>query len=82
MKLKINDPFHKEYSSLEEYAETCLNGDDYGKGALEAVADTSSNNSKAIGRLLDTLADKGILLPEEVVNIIEGWTRYSAEFIK
>jgi hypothetical protein len=82
MKLKINDPLHKEYASLAEYVETCLNRDDYDKRALEAAADTASNNSKAIGKLLDTLADKGILFPEEVVNIIEGWTRYSAEFIK
>lgn len=69
-----------EYSSLEQYAEGHLDGDDYGKGAMEAAADTARNNSKAIGRLLDLLSEKHLVTAEEVVATIEGWVNGSAVF--
>ena len=70
----------QEWQSLMEYAELKLDGDDYGKGRLEAAEDTARNNSKAIGRLLDLMADKGIVSANEVVIIIEGFISSDAVF--
>lgn len=82
MKLKSdNYGTVREYGSLEEYAEYRLDGDDYGKGAMEAATDTARNNSRAIGRLLDHLAEKGLLNAAEVSNIVEGWSGNN-EFVR
>ena len=69
-----------EYVSLEQYAEYRLDGDDYGKGAMEAAADTARNNSKAIGRLLDLLSEKHLVTAEEVAAILEEYVDGSAVF--
>lgn len=69
-----------EYGSLEEYAEYRLDGDDYGKGQMEATTDTAKNNSKAIGRLLDFLANKKLLTAKEAVTIVEGYLSGTATF--
>ena len=70
----------REYNSLEEYAEYRLDGDDHGKGQMEAATDTARNNSKAIGRLLDLLATKNLVTAEEVATIIDGYFSGSACF--
>lgn len=61
------------YDSILDYASYALNGDDYGKGAVEAVTCTAENSSEAIGRLLDVLAAKGLVTAEEVGTILEGF---------
>lgn len=82
--MKLKDTlFGKEilYASLAEYAEAKLDGNDYGVGTLEAAAYTAENNSKAIGRLLDYLADKG-KIDVETVNFIVGDVQDNIEFIE
>ena len=81
MKMRIeNYGQAREYNSLEDYAESKLDGDDHGKGAMEAAADTARNNSQAIGRLLDLMADKGLVSAEEAATIVEGCISGSAVF--
>ena len=70
----------REYTSLEEYAKCRLDGDDYGMGQMEATTATAENNSKAIGRLLDLLADKSLITAEEAATIVEGYMSGSATF--
>lgn len=62
----------QKYESLEQYAERRLDGGDHGKGAMGATADTATNNSKAIGRLLELLAIQGSVSAEGAVIIVEG----------
>lgn len=73
MKIKVNS-FGNDiiYDSLEQYAETCLDGDDYNMGISESARQTGRNNSGAIGRLLDALVYKGILGPKEIKEIVQG----------
>lgn len=74
MKIKYNNYGTKEeYSSIEQFAEYSLDGDDYGKGSLESAADTATNNSKAIGRLLEVLHSKNIVSDSDICNIIIGY---------
>jgi len=66
------------FKSLEETAENLLSGDSYDNGALEATSDRACNNSRAIGRLLDWLADRGQITSVDVTKILteswaEGW---------
>lgn len=70
----------RRYQSLEDYAESKLDGDDYGKGAMEAAADTARNNSQAIGRLLDLMAEKGLVSAEEAATVVEGYMSGSTAF--
>lgn len=46
---------------LEDYAVTLLNGADYDDGDWEALNRTATNNSRAIGCLLDTLLSQGVI---------------------
>lgn len=72
------------FDDLEDYAELKLDGDDYERerGAIEAAAATAANNSKAIGRLLDVFAGKGLLSASEVVNVLDdSYSSPDAEFI-
>ena len=62
-----------EYESLKDYAELMLDGDDYGNGVIEATANTARNNSQAIGRLLDLMAEKGLVSAEEITTVVEGY---------
>ena len=59
------------YPSIEDYAEDKLASSDYYTGALADTADTATNNSRAIGRLLDVLASKGIFNVVDVAQVIE-----------
>lgn len=74
MKIKIDSYGTKyEYKSLEEYSEYQLNDDNYENGQIESATNTAKNNSKAIGRLLDSLVNKKVLTVEDAVIIIEGY---------
>ena len=70
----------REYKSLEDYAEFKLDGNDYGKGAMEAATDTARNNSQAIGRLLDLMAEKGLVSAQEAATVVEGYISGSAVY--
>lgn len=63
----------ESYDDLQSYALTKLRYDDYGIGLLEMAAGRSENNSKAIGRLLELLAAKGIINADDAVLIIDGY---------
>ena len=85
MRIKTENTLYgdkREYASLEEYAECRLDGDDYGTGAIEAAADTAANNSKAIGRLLGLLVDKGLIAPKEAAVVVEGYISGTIEFLE
>ena len=62
----------REYASIEQYAEAKLDGADYDGGIIEATAATAQNVSEALGRLLDFLADKGMITAADVGYIVEG----------
>ncbi len=62
------------YNSLEDYANCAISPD----GSVEA---SRSDNSLAIGRLLDQLAEKGLLTAAEVGNIVVGHSA-DVKFVK
>ena len=68
------------YDSLERYAEDKLDGDSYGSGVLDAANQTAKNNSAAIGRLLDALAEKSIIDTSDIIKVIEGYYNDSVTF--
>jgi len=63
-----------DHESLEDYAEVELEGNPFEGGALEAATARAENNSKAIGRLLDVLAGRGLLNVDEVVHIVNDYS--------
>lgn len=42
-----------------------LDGEDYGRGAMEATEHTARNNSRAIGRLLWVLMARGVISEQD-----------------
>lgn len=60
----------RTWDSLEAYAVSQLDGDDYGRGALEAATATAENNSAAIGKLLEHLADKELIEMHQIAEIV------------
>lgn len=53
-----------------------LDGSDYEVGHLECAQRTATNNSEAIGRLVQLLAEKGVLSAAEVVSIAASLSSY------
>ncbi len=84
MKVKVNAGYRdaREYYSLENYAGYALDGDEYGLGAMEAAAKTAENNSRAIGRLLDLLAERRMLSAKETETIIAGCSTEATKFVE
>lgn len=72
----------EEYDTLEYYAECKLDGDGFESGVIEATAETARNNSKAIGRLLDLLASKGLVSASEAGGVIDPYLVGSIRFEK
>lgn len=70
------------YDSIEEYIEFKLDGEDYETGILESAAATAKNNSKAIGRLLNVLAEKEIIDADDVANIVDDYIPGTIKFEK
>lgn len=56
--------------SLEDFAARSLDGGDYDRGQIETIEATTRNNSRAIGRLLAALVEKGTLGLDEVPGIL------------
>jgi hypothetical protein len=71
-----------EYGRIEEYAVVRLSGDDYGVCALDAANATARNNSLAIGRLLDILAEKGVVSDYDVSMVVDGFSAGDISFLK
>jgi hypothetical protein len=63
----------RTYESLEDYADSALDGADYDQGALEDLVGTANNVKRAVGRLLDVLAENGLLTAPEVEKVLRGW---------
>jgi len=59
-------------TTLADHATRALDGDDYGRGQLEAAAATADNNSRAIGRLLTVLVEKGVIGLDDAETILGG----------
>jgi len=59
------------HESLEETAKFLLSESTYDNGVLEDVAERACNNSEAIGRLLDWLADTGQITAAVVAMILD-----------
>ncbi len=59
-----------EYHSIKHLTEVTLDGEDYEMGTIEIIEATASNNSGAIGILLENLLDKGIIQLSDIRSII------------
>lgn len=81
MIITLPSPYENTKSlNIESYAEHSLDGCSYDTGQLEAAAATSRNNSRAIGRLLDLMASKGLLTAPEITQVVEGYENREASF--
>jgi hypothetical protein len=82
MKIRATSTWEEEGDeTVAQYAERCLDGSDYESGQLEAIGRGNENNSRAIGRLLELLAIKGILTAPEVTGIVENYQNADARFL-
>jgi hypothetical protein len=84
--MKVIAPGHfsgndQEFDSLEDCADNMLSGNSYDNGILEAAAERAYNNSKAIGRLLDWLADTKQITAEAVSAILADPCGGSVKFV-
>lgn len=81
MIITIPSPYENTESlNIEYYAEYSLDGQSYDSGQVEAATATSRNNSRAIGRLLDLMASKGMFTAPEITRVIEGYENKEATF--
>ena len=80
MKIKPQE-FSDFTSGIEEYTAYILDGDCphpwKNVRRSEVALCQARNNSFAIGRLLDILAEKGILTAPEVVQVVKGYKHQS-----
>ena len=65
-------PKPKEYE-IPHYVVETLCGDDYERGALEAARATADDAVACLGRLLDLLADRGVIGAADFEKIIHGF---------
>jgi len=63
MRIKVPANYYSKETTetIKEYTTHKLDGDDYGRGQLEAAEATTTNATDALGRLMETLAQKGLL---------------------
>lgn len=82
MKIKATARWEPERDeTVSSYTERCLDGYSYENGQLETISDGVRKNASAIGRLLETLAEKGLLTAPEIVKIVEGYNNDEAKLI-
>jgi len=72
---------HKD-TEVKDYIINCLDGNDYDRGALEATRKTADNACEAIGKLINILANKGLLTATEIKDIAGDFMSDSIEFVK
>ena len=76
MKIKATDYIGRSTEmTLATYVEQKIDGSDYDRGQLKAIGNTAENAGTVLGRLIETLADKGILKLDEVESIVKGFAR-------
>ena len=68
--------------TVTQYAERSLAGFCCGSGQIETIDQRAINNSRAIGRLLEVLASKGLLTAPEVTRIVNRFENEDAQFIQ
>jgi hypothetical protein len=82
MKIRATSTWEKEREeTVAQYAERCLDGSDYESGQIEAIGRGNEKNSRAIGRLLELLATKGLLTAPEVTRVVESYENADAKFL-
>ncbi len=73
MHIKTKSPFEKEQTqSVAYYVERKLEG--RADGRLESAAESAHNAAKALGRLVELLAERGVLDADDVVLIAGGFS--------
>jgi hypothetical protein len=55
-------------------------GDTYANGQLERAEDVGNNTRHAFARLVNLLADKGLLNAQDITNLVEDYS--TAELVK
>jgi hypothetical protein len=82
MKIQATCKWEKERDeTVAQYTERCLDGGDYGVGQLEAIGSGLEKTARALGRLLDLLATKGLLSAPEIVEVVENYHKSDATFL-
>lgn len=80
--MKISLSKKEEYIDISLFATKKLDGSEFNQGIIEDVAATARNNSEAIGRLLDVLAQLGFVNESDVEFVILGYNCGSLKFIR
>jgi len=65
---------------VEEYVVDAL-AENYADGQIESLATQQSNAQKMLGRLINTLAEKGLLTGTEICRIVEDFSGYTEDDI-
>jgi hypothetical protein len=65
-------PEYRVYN-FESYFRYVLDGADYEGGSVEWAQSTASNTASALGRLVETLYEKGILTKHQVMLIADDY---------
>ncbi len=74
MKIKCEESMGSEiFECIEDYAEGKLKGEEFGSSIFDRdnTEATATNNSRAIGALLDVLANKGLINSTDVCQIFD-----------
>lgn len=81
MKIKTKKLFQAGYDvdSISDYVEGCLSRS-FSSGQIEGAVEVARNNSRAIGVLVQILAEKGMLAAEQVPEIC-GQHEPQVEFV-
>jgi hypothetical protein len=67
---------------LASYASYELDGNDYDVGALEAAERTGVRTREAFGRLMQVLADKGILNAADISFILHDYVHHDLTLVR
>ena len=82
MEIKATVPYEREREeTVAHYAARHMDGSGYDTGHLEAIARSVDKITCSYGRLIEALAEKGLLTAPEVTQVVEGYTNIKATFI-
>jgi alpha-D-ribose 1-methylphosphonate 5-triphosphate synthase subunit PhnI len=83
MRILAAEPYEKPRDeTVVEYTRRCLDGSLFRDGRLESTQKEVRNCSEAIGRLLDWMANEGLLTAPEITGIVEGLPNHEATFVE
>ena len=74
MRISENRIGIEEEIELFQYVSEKLQSSEFNQGVLEDAATTATNSTEAVGRLLDILAEKGILSLPQIFSIATGYS--------